>query len=117
MMSDLKVKLSDLINIASLLRGENSSEENSPTDKVWTVGKKYFIRTVTMHTVGELILVTDKELVLKNASWVADSGRFNNALKTGELEEVEPFVNDVIVNRSSLIDATIWDHDLPNQVI
>lgn len=79
----------------------------------WEVGKNYFIRTVTMHLVGRLIAATDKELILSNASWVANSGRFYDALKGGGLDEVEPFVNDVIVNRASVIDATVWDHALP----
>ena len=79
----------------------------------WKMGKNYFIRTVTMYLLGELIFVGDKELVLKNASWVADTGRFSNALKDGTLLEVEPFVEDVIVNRGSIIDATIWLFELP----
>ena len=81
----------------------------------WVIGNKYFIRTVTMHLVGHVIAVTDKEILLKNASWIADSGRFHDALKSGEFDEIEPFVNDVIVNRNSVIDATIFDHPLPSE--
>lgn len=84
---------------------------------VWELNKKYFIRTVTMHLIGELIYFDDKELLLSNASWVADSGRFHNALKTGQLMEVEPFIKNVIVNRLSIVDATEWDHELPTDVI
>ena len=83
---------------------------------MWKIGEKYFIRTVTMYHIGELVDINDKELILKNASWVADTGRFHNALKTGVLEEVEPFVNNVLVNRTAIIDATRWDHDLPRDV-
>ena len=73
----------------------------------WEIGKKYFIRTVTMHLTGELVNVSQKELVLKNAAWIADSGRFNEALKDiTKCSEVEPFLNDVIVGRGSIIDAT-----------
>ena len=86
---------------------------NENTGEFWTVGRKYFIRTVTMHHVGELVSFNDKELVLKDASWVADSGRFSSALKTGNLDETEAFVNDVLVNRDAIVDATVWDHDLP----
>jgi len=85
-------------------------------NSAWELEKKYFIRTVTMYVLGKLVYFDDKELVLENASWVADSGRFNNALKTGKLEEVEPFVNNVIVNRSSIVDATEWDHELISEV-
>lgn len=73
----------------------------------WEIGKKYFIRTVTMHLTGELIGVSAKELVLKDAAWIADSGRFNEALKDiNKCDEVEPFTNNVIVGRGSIIDAT-----------
>lgn len=87
-------------------------------DSIFKIGKNYFIRTVTMHLVGKLTKVTDKELVLEDASWIADSGRFHNALKTGQFAEVEPFVSkETIVGRGALIDATIFDHPLPDRVV
>ena len=49
----------------------------------------------------------------EQASWVADSGRFHNALKDGTLNEIEPFISDVIINRGGIIDVTEWIHDLP----
>lgn len=74
----------------------------------WEIGQRYFIRTVTMHLHGLLVDVTDKELVLMEAAWIADSGRFWNFI-TGKSppNEVEPFQPDkpVIVGRGSLIDA------------
>jgi hypothetical protein len=84
-------------------------------DSPFRVGKNYLIRTVTMIILGKLDAVGDKELVLSSASWVADTGRFYDALKTGKLNEVEPFTDDVIVGRGSLIDATIWTHKLPKE--
>ena|SRR5215475_5406552 len=82
-------------------------------NSLWTIGKNYFIRTVTMHILGHLTEITNTELLITNASWVADSGRFHDALKAGVLDEVEPFINPVIVNRQSIIDATEWHHALP----
>lgn len=81
----------------------------------YKVGKNYFIRTVTHHLTGKLIKVTAKELVLEDAAWIADDGRFHDALKTGNLSEVEPFPDgaEVIVGRGSLIDAVEWAHALP----
>ena len=79
------------------------------------VGKKWFIRTVTYHTVGEVIDVIDNKFaVMKDASWVADSGRFMNAIKEGTLNEVEP-VGDVIVNLDSMVDMAPWVHALPTE--
>jgi|ERR1700679_2823302 len=83
----------------------------------WQIGKSYFIRTVTMYCLGKLKAINSQELLMENASWVADCGRFHEAQKTGKLNEVEPFVNDVILNRSSIIDATLWNALLPTQVI
>ncbi|MDB4303808.1 hypothetical protein N9934_03360 [Desulfosarcina sp.] len=80
------------------------------------IGNKYFVRTVTFHQVGLLKATNSKELLLSDASWIADSGRFNECLKTGKFDEVEPFVNDVVVNRDAIVDITEWDHDLPNVV-
>ena len=82
-------------------------------ESVWEIGKNYLIRTVTMIQLGKLKKVTDKELVLSEACWVADTGRFNEALEKGTLKEVEMFQRDVIVGRGGIIDATEWIIDLP----
>lgn len=100
-------ELKDLLN-------QQSNQQNLQSHS-FKLGKNYLIRTVTYHHVGKLVEITDSDLVLESASWVADSGRFHTALKTGDLDEVEPFVNPVIINRSSIIDATVWDHDLPQE--
>ena len=72
-----------------------------------------------MAIVGELKEVGKKELLFTKASWVADTGRFHDALKSGltaqSSAEIEPFVDDVIVGRNAIVDATIYRHDLPTQ--
>lgn len=73
----------------------------------WKIGAPYIIRTVTMTLTGELEAVHDQELVLNKAAWIADSGRWADALKTGEFDEVEPFPNPIIVGRGAIIDATM----------
>jgi hypothetical protein len=85
-----------------------------PQSTAYEVGKCYLIRTATYHVVGRLARITDSDLVLENASWVADSGRFHNALRDGKLNEVESFVRPVIVSRGGLIDGTEWIHPLPD---
>ena len=82
----------------------------------WRVGTAYFIRTVTYHLVGRLTRVGPLELELEDAAWVADSGRWNEALRTGKLSEVEPFPEPVIVGRGAISDATPWRHPLPLEV-
>ena len=79
----------------------------------YQVGQNYFIRTVTHYYTGKLERVTAKELVLSSAAWIADTGRFHDALKTGKLNEVEPFEDEIIIGRGALIDVTRWKHELP----
>lgn len=84
------------------------------SDHRFKIGESYLIRTVTMILVGRVEWVGDKEIELSSASWVADTGRFYDALKSGKLNEVEPFTNNILVGRGSLIDATVWTHKLPD---
>ena len=85
----------------------------------WQIGKQYFIRTVTMALHGVLIEVTQQELVLMDAAWIADTKRFHQFV-TGQPQdgiEVEPFPRNkpVIVGRGSLIDAFQLDADFGAQ--
>ena len=75
----------------------------------WEVGENYFIRTVTHHLTGKLVAVHEQELVLSNAAWIADDGRFADAVAKSDFNEVEPFPEKrhVIVGRASLIDAVV----------
>ena len=83
-------------------------QQPAPCPIVWRIGKTYLIRTVTMIDTGVLVSVTDRELVLKDAAWIADTGRFSDALKSAEFNEVEPFPDgEVIIGRGSVIDAVI----------
>jgi len=76
----------------------------------YTIGCAYHIRTVTMAIAGILTAVHEHELVFSNASWVADTGRFNEYLKdTSKLKENEPFKYNAIVGRGALIDCTRID--------
>jgi hypothetical protein len=83
------------------------------------LGKSYLIRTVTHIALGRVKAVGNQELVLEDASWIADTDRFHDALKSGvdtlSKSEIEPFVNDVIVGRGSIIDATEYTHELPRK--
>ena len=79
------------------------------------VGKSYLIRTVTMYYTGRLARITETDLLLEDAAWIGDTGRFHTALKTGSLNEVEPFTNPVVVPRGCIVDATAWNHPLPRE--
>ena len=96
--------------LSSLFGNSHASTHSFELDKC------YLIRTVTMMYTGRLIAVTDSDLALEEAAWIADSGRYANALATGELNEVEPYPNQVIVSRAAIVDAAIWAHQLPRVV-
>ena len=82
----------------------------------YPVGSSVFVRSVTHHYTGRLVRVTDGELVLTDAAWIADDGRFADALKTGVLNEVEPYPDgEIIVARSAICDVSLWAHDLPRE--
>ncbi|MFZ5365419.1 MAG: hypothetical protein ACOZBH_04470 [Patescibacteria group bacterium] len=81
------------------------------------VGKKVFMRTVTYHMLGEVKKKVGNFLLLKDASWVADSKRFSDFIKKGvqdETPEIEP-VGEVMVNMDSVVDLYIWKHKLPTK--
>lgn len=76
----------------------------------WIIGKNYLIRTVTMIDTGRLVDIGEHELVLEDAAWIADTGRFESALKQCEFLEVEMFPKgQVIIGRGSIIDAVQID--------
>lgn len=79
---------------------------NKTDNSAWEIGKVYLIRTVTMIDTGRLVAVTEHELVIEDAAWIADTGRFAQAVEKAEFGEVEPFPSGrVIIGRGSVIDA------------
>ena len=93
------------------LTNEGFKEINSLSDMV---GKKYFFRTVTYHLTGKVNKVIGSILELEDAAWIADSGRFADALKSGKLNEVEP-CGTAYLNINSITDFFPWMHKLPTE--
>lgn len=86
--------------LASLLQPQNT------VSTAWEIGQCYLIRTVTMIDTGRVVEVTSHEIVLTEAAWIADTGRFSDALKSLTFNEVEPFPDGkVIIGRGAIIDA------------
>ena len=106
-----ELTLGQIKQIQSLCGSSKASDKSVYDD---LIGNAIFVRTVTMHDTGVLMRVTEKELVLTDCAWIADSGRFHKALAKGELNEVEPYPDgEVIINRDSLLDICAWDFALP----
>lgn len=96
-----KLTIGEVLQLAVLFGGQPA------LDHPYNINANYFIRTVTHHHTGKLVRVTSQEIVLENAAWIADDGRFTDALKNCEFIEVEMFPagKQVIIGRGSIIDA------------
>ena len=73
----------------------------------YEVGKPWFIQTATSYWVGMLDLVTENELVLVDAAWIPDTGRFNEFI-SGKIQpkELEPCGDvPVVISRGAIISA------------
>lgn len=102
----------ELFNKIKAQFGELESKEiNSYED---LVGGSYFFRTVTYHMLGKVKKIVGRFVHLTEASWIADSGRFMNAIKEGTLSEVEP-VGEAFVNIDTVVDFFEWKHKLPSE--
>lgn len=77
------------------------------------IGKNVLIRTVTHYYTGKLVCAADGFFELHDVAWIADTGRFSQALKTGTLNEVEPMGGPVFVSIGAVVDISIWVHPLP----
>lgn len=91
----------ELKQISSLMGGKQCDFQP------YEIGGMYQLRTVTHIITGKVLEVGDKEIVVTNAAWIADTGRYTQAVATAEYEEVEPYPADakVIIGRGSIIDA------------
>ncbi len=95
--------------IKDQLKEEEKIEINSLDD---FIGKAFFFRTVTYHIIGKVERVLSHGLLeLSQATWVADSGRFMNCIKDGEINEAEP-IGQHWININSCTDIAPWKHSL-----
>ncbi len=110
-----KKAISEII-VDSLQEGIRTFVESPvvPSLLPFKIGKSYFIRTVTYHLTGRVKEIVGKFIILEEAAWIADSGRFSTALKSGEFDEVEP-VEDAIVNTDTISDAFEIRYSLPRK--
>lgn len=72
------------------------------------------IETVTKYYVGEIVAVCPQEIVIRDACWVANTGRYHEFLATGDggdYTEFEPCQDGLaIVGRGSIIVAQPYKH-------
>ena len=88
---------------------KNNTKLQSPL----RVGNSVLIRSVTHYYTGRITVLTREEIVLTDAAWIADTGRFSTALTSGVLNEVEPYPGPISVGRGAVCDVCDWSHALP----
>lgn len=114
---ELLAELKELEELENQVKSKKSEIEYKQSDVPFKVGSAYFIRTVTYFATGRVKAIVGSFLVLEDAAWVADTGRFREAIMKGILNEVEPVEVDMFVNINSITDAFSWSHALPREQI
>jgi len=102
--------LKELSKLQKIVKESGKDQSLSFRQKVevpFEVGREYFFRTVTFHVTGRVKDIVGKFLVLEDAAWIADSGRFHLFFEKPDNNlEVEPFgKRDVFVNTEAITDA------------
>jgi len=112
----IKIDIGDLTlnQIREIQKITAGAIQNPDLASVFEIGQNYLIRTVTMIDTGKVVQVTPQWLVLEDAAWIPDTGRFADAVKSAKFNEVEPFPDGrVIIGVGSIIDAVKLQGDLP----
>lgn len=79
------------------------------------VGDAIFIRTVTHYHVGRVRAMSDAFIVLEEVSWVADTERFGEMLRTGAVREFECCPSWGVITWGSIVDIFPWTAPLPTE--
>ena len=110
---ELKKQLSELEELETKVKSKKQSVQFEKMDMPFKIGSCYFIRTVTYFATGRVKAIVGNFLVLEDAAWIADTGRFKEAIMEGKLSEVEPVEVNMYLNVNSITDAFDWGHKLP----
>lgn len=87
------------------------------TDLPFELGRNYLFRTIGYHWLGRVIAFRGKFVVLDDASWIADTGRYGECLKGNLVQisssEIEPSPRQVVINSDHITDAVEYPFVLP----
>lgn len=95
--------------LKALIGGQTNITNTGSAPSLLTpfTGQTVVIRTVTMIVCGRYMSSDGTFIAVTDAAWIADSGRWADALKSGEFAEVEPFPSGtVLVGIGGVIDIT-----------
>lgn len=87
----------------------NTNNTNAIAVEFLAPGTLVMVRTVTMIQTGRVVACDGTWLRLEDACWIADTGRFADAVRTGMARggEIEPFSSDILVNLGAAVDICI----------
>ena len=105
--------IGEVKQLMAMLGGNQIAPTAGSVTGHWQIGKNYLLLMAGTFYVGRLVAVDQYELVLEDAAWVADTGRFAEALATGVVSEVEPCTDgQALLGRGAMVAAFLWGHDL-----
>ena len=98
-----EMTIGDAKQIAAMFQTQAAGNKPVP----FKIGEAYLIRTVTMAWHGVIKEIVGDFLVLeKGAAWIADTGRYADALKdANKFDEVEPCEENAIIGLGGVIDS------------
>lgn len=71
------------------------------------IGTLVAIRSVTLYYTGRIIANTSEYIVLEDAAWIADTGRWAEFVKNPEgANEIEPYSKPCLVFKGAIADIT-----------
>ena len=112
---ELLKEIQELEALEKQVSSKKSAQQFKDLDVPFQVGKAYFIRTVTYFATGRVKAIVGQFLVLEEAAWIADTGRFSDAMAKGVMSEVEPVEVTMYLNMNSITDAFDWNKPLPDK--
>ncbi len=110
-----ELTLKQIREIAKLAGATGAPKPRRPAVPLpFAVGDAIIIRTVTLIDLGRVVAIGSDFITLTDGGWVASTGRFNEMLRTGALDEFErcdlPWF---LVGRGAVCDVFPWPHPIP----
>lgn len=97
----------------------NNDQEFQAMGHPFEIGAKYMVETVTKYYTGELAEIHFDWIVLVNAAWIPQTGRFNLLFRSGGVpEEVEPYPDNyrLRISIGSIVNVGDYPNELPRSV-
>lgn len=97
------VKLKDAEDMVKAAQKKTVKLKQATQPHPFTVGQFFHLETVTKFFVGTVVAVSDKEIILNDAAWVAHMGRPHQYFKGTAPTSLEPLGDGYGVCRDSLV--------------